>query len=82
MVTRKRRWMTLAGGAAWCILIAINQGFMMSREATRGPNLSWQQAKVSEYTYHFVSIALGFGFNYLLGSIHFPAPTRRPSHNA
>jgi len=80
MVTRKRRWITLAAGVAWFILIAINLAVMVTREATREPDLSWQQAKVSEYTYHFVSIALGFGFNYLLGSIHFSAPTRRRSH--
>ena len=79
MVTRKRRWVTLAAGAAWCVLIAINLAVAMSREVARAPDLSWQQAKFSEYTYHFFSIALGFGFNYLLGSIHFSAPTRQPS---
>jgi len=80
LVTRKRRWVTLAAGAAWCILMAINLAFLMSSEASRAPNQSWQQAKFYEYLYQFMSIALGFGFNYLLGSIHFPVPVRRPSH--
>ncbi len=72
IVTRDRRLRTLAAGVAWFILIALNLAVMMSREASTWPKVSWHQTQVIGYPYHFVSIALGLGFNYLLGSIHFP----------
>jgi hypothetical protein len=78
IVMGKRRWITLAAGVAWLILIVINFAIMALREASRTPDVPWQQAKVSEYTYHFVSIALGICFNYLLGRIQF-STGRRPS---